>query len=77
MNNKQSNYIPYGIQNITESDMNSIINIIKSDFLTQGPTVKLFNGTYIQFLKSPFVTDIDTEEDWESAEYMYKSLENK
>lgn len=37
--------IPYGRQDITEADINSVIDILKSDFLTQGPTVPLFEQT--------------------------------
>ena len=42
MNNMAYNFIPYGRQNITESDINSVIKILKSDFLTQGPNIDLF-----------------------------------
>ena len=29
--------IPYSRQTITRSDINSVIKVLKSDFLTQGP----------------------------------------
>ena len=34
--------IPYGKQDINQSDINAIISVLKSDFLTQGPQVPLF-----------------------------------
>jgi UDP-4-amino-4,6-dideoxy-N-acetyl-beta-L-altrosamine transaminase len=34
--------IPYGRQDINQDDINSIIEVLKSDFLTQGPQVPLF-----------------------------------
>jgi UDP-4-amino-4,6-dideoxy-N-acetyl-beta-L-altrosamine transaminase len=34
--------IPYGRHEITRSDINAIIEVLKSDFLTQGPKVPLF-----------------------------------
>ncbi len=34
--------IPYGRQDITEDDINSVIDVLKSDFLTQGPMVPQF-----------------------------------
>jgi len=37
-----SSFIPYGRQNITEEDIDSIITVLKSDFLTQGPAVQDF-----------------------------------
>ena len=34
--------IPYGRQDITQDDINSVVNVLKSDFLTQGPCVPAF-----------------------------------
>ena len=34
--------IPYGRQNISQDDINHVIKILKSDFLTQGEVVPLF-----------------------------------
>tara|TARA_B100000787_G_scaffold73679_1_gene54218 strand:- start:2728 stop:3882 length:1155 start_codon:yes stop_codon:yes gene_type:complete len=34
--------IPYGKQDINQADIDSVINTLKSDFLTQGPQVPLF-----------------------------------
>lgn len=34
--------IPYGHQNITEKDVESVVKILRSDWLTQGPTVEKF-----------------------------------
>ncbi len=36
------NFIPYGKQTIGEDDINSVIEVLKSDFLTTGPKVKEF-----------------------------------
>ena len=49
MNNK--NFIPYGKQFISEDDINSVIQILKSDFLTQGDQVPLFEEKVSNFLK--------------------------
>lgn len=35
-------YIPYGRQNITQDDVDAVIEVLRSDFLTQGPCVKKF-----------------------------------
>jgi UDP-4-amino-4,6-dideoxy-N-acetyl-beta-L-altrosamine transaminase len=37
--------IPYGKQDINQTDINSVINVLQSDFLTQGPQVPLFEKT--------------------------------
>ena len=34
--------IPYGKQDINQADIDSVVNILKSDFLTQGPQIPLF-----------------------------------
>jgi len=34
--------IPYGKQNINQADIDSVVNVLKSDFLTQGPQTPLF-----------------------------------
>ncbi len=36
------NMIPYGRQVITQSDVDSVVSVLRSDFLTQGPQVPLF-----------------------------------
>lgn len=35
-------YIPYGKQNINQQDLNSVIEILQSDWLTQGPSIERF-----------------------------------
>ena len=34
--------IPYGRQDITESDIQAVVDVLRSDFLTQGPVVERF-----------------------------------
>ena len=34
--------IPYGRQDITEEDINAVVDVLRSDFLTQGPAVPQF-----------------------------------
>jgi len=36
--------IPYGRQNISQQDIDSVIEVLKSDFLTQGPKVPIFEN---------------------------------
>ena len=35
-------HIPYGRQDITQDDVDAVVNVLKSDFLTQGPCVPQF-----------------------------------
>ena len=41
--------IPYGKQDINQSDIDSVVNVLKSDFLTQGPQVPLFENTVAEY----------------------------
>ncbi|MEK6218360.1 MAG: UDP-4-amino-4,6-dideoxy-N-acetyl-beta-L-altrosamine transaminase [Psychrobacter sp.] len=41
------NFIPYGRQNITDKDIDAVVNVLKSDFLTQGPKVPEFEQAII------------------------------
>ena len=36
--------IPYGRQDISQQDIDAVIDVLKSDFLTQGPSVPLFEN---------------------------------
>ena len=35
-------FIPYGRQNISQVDIAAVVDILQSDFLTQGPAVEHF-----------------------------------
>jgi UDP-4-amino-4,6-dideoxy-N-acetyl-beta-L-altrosamine transaminase len=35
-------HIPYGCQNITEEDIAAVVEVLRSDWLTQGPTIERF-----------------------------------
>lgn len=42
-------FIPYGRQDIQESDIDAVVEVLKSEFLTQGPTVPSFEGKIAQY----------------------------
>jgi len=46
---KNQPYIPYGKQDITQSDVDAVVNVLKSDFLTQGPCVPRFEGKISEY----------------------------
>lgn len=46
--------IPYGKQNINQADIDSVIDVLKSDFLTQGPQVPLFEKEVSNYCDSEF-----------------------
>ena len=43
--------IPYGKQEITQQDIDSVIDVLKSDFLTQGPAVPSFEKAIADYCK--------------------------
>ena len=42
--------IPYGKQEITEADLTAVVNILKSDFLTQGPAIAAFEKAFNEYI---------------------------
>jgi len=46
--------IPYGKQDIDQADIESVINVLQSDFLTQGPQVPLFEKKVSDYCGSEF-----------------------
>ena len=44
--------IPYGRQDITENDIEAVIEVLRSDFLTQGPTIKKFEDKVSEYCGS-------------------------
>ena len=41
--------IPYGKQDLNQQDIDAVVNVLKSDFLTQGPKVPAFEKTLINY----------------------------
>lgn len=46
--------IPYGQQDIAEADIQAVVNVLKSDYLTQGPASKAFEQSINQYCGSRF-----------------------
>lgn len=44
------NPIPYGRQEITQEDINAVVEALKSDFLTQGPAIQKFEEEFANFI---------------------------
>lgn len=47
-------YIPYGKQYIDEDDINEVINVLKSDWLTTGPKVNEFENAVASFCDAEY-----------------------
>jgi len=46
--------IPYGRQDINQEDIDAVINVLQSDFLTQGPKVPAFEQCVAEFGRSKY-----------------------
>lgn len=42
--------IPYGRQNITQADIEAVVAVLRSDYLTQGPAVDAFEDAFAQYI---------------------------
>lgn len=52
--------IPYGKQTVTEEDLRAVINVLKSDFLTQGPVVPNFENKLSEITGARHVTAVNS-----------------
>ncbi|WP_368154085.1 UDP-4-amino-4,6-dideoxy-N-acetyl-beta-L-altrosamine transaminase [Aeromonas sp. s9] len=46
--------IPYGRQSISQADIDAVVKVLKSDFLTQGPVVPRFEQTVADYCGAKF-----------------------
>tara|TARA_B100001057_G_scaffold500351_1_gene614929 strand:- start:3464 stop:4621 length:1158 start_codon:yes stop_codon:yes gene_type:complete len=52
--------IPYGKHYIYKDDIDSVIEVLKSDFLTQGPKVPLFEKKISEYCRSKFAVAVNS-----------------
>ena len=52
--------IPYGRQDITQDDINSVVNVLKSDFLTQGPVTPQFEKKISNYTNSQHAVAVNS-----------------
>lgn len=52
--------IPYGKQDINQNDIDAVINVLKSDFLTQGPITPLFEKHVSEKVGSNFAVAVNS-----------------
>jgi UDP-4-amino-4,6-dideoxy-N-acetyl-beta-L-altrosamine transaminase len=46
--------IPYGRQTITQDDLSAVLDVLQSDYLTQGPTVGRFERAFAEYIGSQY-----------------------
>jgi len=52
--------IPYGKQNISENDINSVIEVLKSDFITQGPCISNFETKMCEYTGAKYSVAVNS-----------------
>ena len=52
--------IPYGKQNISKADIESVVKVLSSEFLTQGPQVPLFEKTISEYCGSKYSVAVNS-----------------
>ena len=57
---KPSRYLPYSRQKITNSDIKNINKVLKSDFITQGPTILEFEKKFAKYVNAKYAISCAT-----------------
>lgn len=52
------NPIPYGRQTITESDLEAVVSVLKSDYLTQGPEIPAFENKFAEYVGAKYAVAV-------------------
>ena len=50
--------IPYGKQNITQDDINAVVETLQADFLTQGPKIDEFETKFADYVSSKYAVAV-------------------
>ncbi len=51
--------IPYGKQDISQDDIDAVVNVLKSDFLTQGPKIVEFENDLANYCEAKYATVVN------------------
>lgn len=54
----KTSVIPYGRQNITQQDIDAVVETLKSDFLTQGPKIAEFEEAFASYVGSKYAVAV-------------------
>ena len=57
---KTRKFLPYGRQTITEEDIQAVTDVLRSDWLTTGPAVELFEGAVAKFTGAQFAVAVSS-----------------
>jgi UDP-4-amino-4,6-dideoxy-N-acetyl-beta-L-altrosamine transaminase len=52
------NPIPYGKQNITQADIDAVAEVLRADYLTQGPKIKEFEDAFASYVDAKYAVAV-------------------
>src|SRR5450631_1877550 len=52
--------IPYGRQSVTQADIDAVVEVLRSDFLTQGPVVPRFEQAIASQVGAPYAVAVNS-----------------
>ena len=52
--------IPYGRQDITQADIDAVVDVLRSDFLTQGPKVPAFEKCVADYCGAQYAVAVNS-----------------
>jgi UDP-4-amino-4,6-dideoxy-N-acetyl-beta-L-altrosamine transaminase len=52
--------IPYGRQSINEADIQAVVDVLRSDFLTQGPAVPSFENSVVDYCGAQYALAVNS-----------------
>ena len=52
--------IPYGRQDITDDDITEVEKVLRSDYLTQGPTVPRFEQSVLKYCSAKYAVAVNS-----------------
>lgn len=53
-------YIPYGRQDINQEDIDAVIQVLQSDWLTQGPTIEQFEKKVAEYCGAKYAVSVNS-----------------
>jgi dTDP-4-amino-4,6-dideoxygalactose transaminase len=52
--------IPYGRQNISEEDIQAVVDVLRSDWLTQGPVIERFERAFADYCEAKYAVAVSS-----------------
>jgi len=53
-------FIPYGKHDISRDDISAVVEVLKSDFLTQGPAIKAFEDSIVKYTGAKYAVAVNS-----------------